>query len=52
MEESPLMGEFPPPMGSVGRGSVGGPMRGTLAALALPLLLAGLACGVPQTVRS
>ncbi len=45
MEESPLMGEFPPPMGSVGRGSVGGPMRGTLAALALPLLLAGLACG-------
>ena len=45
MEESPLMGEFPPPMGSVGRGSVGGPMRGTLAALALSLLLAGLACG-------
>ena len=43
MEESPPMGKILPPMGRVGPRS--GPMPGTLAALVLPLLLAGLACG-------
>ena len=45
MEESPPMGEIPRPVGAVPRGSVGGPTRRALAALVLPLLLTGLACG-------
>ena len=52
MEESLPMGEIPPPMGEIPspmgrapRGSAGGPIRGALAVLVLPLLLTGLACG-------
>ena len=45
MEESPPMDETPPLIGRVGRGSTGGPIRGALAALVLPLLVTGLACG-------